>query len=179
MIAQKRIGEVLVWAVVAAALDQFTKWLILTQVMVPPRIIEITPFLNLRLGFNYGVSFGLGSDLLDSWPGALAGFKLAVALGLLVWAVRTGSRLERVGLALIAGGALGNAQDRWRQGAVTDFLDLHWRDWHWPTFNGADIAISIGVGLILLAALSDSGRARAADAPAQAETAPDTPGDRP
>ncbi|MGO4673618.1 signal peptidase II [Bosea sp. 2YAB26] len=54
---------------------------------------------------------------------------------------------------LLAGGALGNALDRWRQGAVTDFIDLHYQGWHWPTFNGADIAISAGVGLMLLAAL--------------------------
>ena len=179
MTTQKRIGEVFAWAIVAAALDQITKWLILTQVMVPPRVIEITPFLNLRLGFNYGVSFGLGSDLLDSWPGALAAFKLVVAVGLLVWAVRSRLRLERIGLALIAGGALGNAQDRWRQGAVTDFLDLHWREWHWPTFNGADIAISMGVGLILLAALGDHRRARAGTGPAQADVASGTLGDGP
>jgi signal peptidase II len=56
-------------------------------------------------------------------------------------------------LSLIAGGALGNALDRWRQGAVTDFIDLHWAGYHWPTFNGADIAISAGVSLILLASL--------------------------
>lgn len=149
----KRAGQVLLWATAAAVLDQLTKWLILTQVMVPPRVIELTPFLNLRLGFNYGVSFGLGGDWLDAWPGALAAFKLVVALGLLVWAVQSTSRLERVGLALIAGGALGNAQDRWRQGAVTDFIDLHWADWHWPTFNGADIFISLGVLLILMASL--------------------------
>ncbi|WP_244639042.1 signal peptidase II [Bosea sp. ANAM02] len=154
MTTTKRLGQVLFWATAAAALDQLTKWLILTKVMTPPRIIELTPFFNLRLGFNYGVSFGFGSDWLDAWPSGLAAFKLMVAVGLLVWAVRSHSRFERIGLALIAGGALGNAQDRWRQGAVTDFLDLHWGDWHWPTFNGADIAISSGVLLILMASLS-------------------------
>ena len=59
----------------------------------------------------------------------------------------------------MAGGAFGNALDRWRQGAVTDFLDLHWVDWHWPTFNGADIALSFGVALVLLAALPVKNRA--------------------
>ena len=58
----------------------------------------------------------------------------------------------------MAGGAFGNAIDRWRQGAVTDFLDLHWRVWHWPTFNGADIALTLGVVLILLAALPGMNR---------------------
>lgn len=145
--------RLLAWAGVALAADQITKWLILTKVMVPPRIIELTPFLNLTLGFNYGVSFGLGSEWLDAWPGALGLFKFVVAMGLLVWAARSETRLEQTGLALIAGGALGNAVDRWRQGAVTDFIDLHWAGYHWPTFNGADIAISIGVSLIVIVSL--------------------------
>ncbi len=152
--SQARItGRVLAWAGVALAADQITKWLILTKVMVPPRIIELTPFLNITLGFNYGVSFGLGSEWLEAWPGALGLFKFVVAMGLLVWATRSETKLEQIGLSLIAGGALGNATDRWRQGAVTDFIDLHWASYHWPTFNGADIAISIGVSLIVVASL--------------------------
>ena len=178
MTLQKRLGEVIGWAVAAAALDQLSKWLILTYVMAPPRVIEIAPFLNLRLGFNYGVSFGIGRDTLGAWPGMLAAFKVVVAIGLMVWAVRSRIRLERVGLALVAGGALGNAQDRWRQGAVTDFIDLHWGDWHWPTFNGADIAISAGVGLMLLAALADYRKARSEAASAQPNVSPGAQGDR-
>ena len=149
-----RIGHVAAWSAMAVLFDQTTKWLILTRVMDPPRVIEILPFFNLRLGFNYGVSFGLGSDWLEAWPGILALFKVVVACGLAIWAVRTSSRRERIGLSLNAGGAVGNALDRWRQGAVTDFLDLHWRGWHWPTFNGADIAITVGVLLILAASFS-------------------------
>lgn len=153
MTLARRLAEVGLWMLAAIALDQLSKWLILTQVMVPPRLIEITPFLNLRLGFNYGVSFGLGRDWLEDWPAVLALFKVVVGLGLAIWAVRSRLRPERLGLALIAGGAFGNALDRWRQGAVTDFIDLHWAGWHWPTFNGADIAISLGVALMLLATL--------------------------
>ncbi len=145
--------RVLAWSGAALAADQITKWLILTKIMVPPRIIELTPFLNMRLGFNYGVSFGLGSEWLDAWPGMLGLFKFVVAVGLLVWAARSETNLEQIGLSLIAGGALGNAMDRWRQGAVTDFIDLHWANYHWPTFNGADIAISIGVSLIIIVSL--------------------------
>lgn len=178
MTRQLRIGEVLGWVLAAAALDQLSKWLILTYVMAPPRVIEIAPFLNLRLGFNYGVSFGIGRDLLEAWPGLLAAFKVAVALALVIWAVRSQIRLERIGLGLIAGGALGNAQDRWRQGAVTDFIDLHWGDAHWPTFNGADIAISAGVGLMLLAALADYRRARSGAGVADTKVASGAPGDR-
>lgn len=153
MVQARMIRRVLAWAAFAMAADQATKWLILTKIMVPPRVIELTPFLNFRLGFNYGVSFGLGSEWLEAWPEALALLKLFAAVGLIVWAARSETRLEQVGLSLIAGGALGNALDRWRQGAVTDFIDLHWAGYHWPTFNGADIAISAGVSLILLASL--------------------------
>ncbi len=150
---QIRLGKALGVALLAAALDQLSKWAILTYVMAPPRVIEIAPFLNLRLGFNYGVSFGMFRDTLEAWPGLLAAFKLAVAIGLIVWAAKSSQGTERIGLGLIAGGALGNAQDRWRQGAVTDFIDLHWEGWHWPTFNGADIAISAGVVFMIWACL--------------------------
>ncbi len=176
---QIRVGEVLGWALAAAALDQFSKWVILTYVMAPPRVIEIAPFLNLRLGFNYGVSFGIGRDQLEAWPNMLAAFKVAVALGLIIWAVRSQIRLERTGLGLIAGGALGNAQDRWRQGAVTDFIDLHWDGWHWPTFNGADIAISAGVGLMLLAALAEYRRPRSDAGVVETKVVPSAQGDGP
>ncbi len=146
-------------ALTAAGLDQASKWLMLEIVLNPPEPIALAPFLNLRLGFNTGVSFGLFRDTLEAWPGPLGLFKFAAGFGLLVWATFAGHRLERIGLSLMAGGAFGNAIDRWRQGAVTDFLDLHWGDWHWPTFNGADIALTLGVVLILLAALPGMNRA--------------------
>jgi len=68
-------------------------------------------------------------------------------------AFRAQNALERAGFALVVGGALGNIIDRLRQGAVTDFLDFYWRDWHWPTFNVADICITLGAVLILFASL--------------------------
>lgn len=134
----------------AFALDFVTKWLILNVVMVPPRIIELTPFFSLTLGFNTGVSFGiLRAYFLD--PLILAGIKMVIVAGLLVWAMRTAKPLEAVSLGLIAGGAVGNAVDRMRQGAVTDFLDFHLAGWRWPTFNVADIMITIGVTLLITA----------------------------
>jgi signal peptidase II len=147
--------NMLVGLVMLAALvtDEASKWAILHLVMQPPRVIEILPVFNLTLGFNTGVSFGLFSDTLESWPGTLALAKLAIALGLMIWAIRSEALLERIGLSLIAGGALGNIIDRWRQGGVTDFLDVHWADWHFPTFNVADVAITFGVICILCEAL--------------------------
>ncbi len=137
----------------AFLVDQGSKWLILHHIMQPPQVIDLLPFLNLRLGFNTGVSFGLFQDVFDEWPLALAGAKLVIVGGLIIWAMLSEQAAERIGLSLIAGGALGNIVDRWRQGAVTDFLDLHWRGWHWPTFNMADVAITAGAALIMLSAI--------------------------
>ena len=131
--------------------DIGSKWAIQNLVMQPPRVIPILPVFNLTLGFNTGVSFGIGRDFFDAYPLVLALFKLCITAGLLVWAVLASLQIERIGLALISGGALGNAFDRWRQGAVTDFIDLHWAGWHWPTFNIADIGIVAGAGLLILA----------------------------
>jgi signal peptidase II len=156
-----KIAIVIATVAGAFAVDQAAKWMILNVVMVPPRVIEITPFFNLRLGFNTGVSFGMFKDVFEDWPGALTAFKLVVASGLILWALRTTMASERVGLSLIAGGALGNALDRHREGAVTDFLDLHWAGWHWPTFNLADVAITSGAGLLILASLLDKPSAQA------------------
>ena len=153
MTIARNVPGVLAVSAFAAGLDQASKWLMLAVVLDPPRVIELAPFLNLRLGFNTGISFGLFRDTLERWPEALGLFKFLVGLGLIIWAALSRHRLERIGLALIAGGAFGNAIDRWRQGAVTDFIDLHWGGWHWPTFNGADIAITLGVVLMLLASL--------------------------
>lgn len=161
----RRLSFAAAVALAAAGLDQASKWLMLEIVLNPPEPIALTPFLNLRLGFNTGVSFGLFRDTLEAWPGLLGLFKFAAGFGLLAWAAFAGHRLELIGLALMAGGAFGNALDRWRQGAVTDFLDLHWGDWHWPTFNGADIALTFGVVLMLLAALPMMNRTDAAKQP--------------
>ncbi len=142
-----------IWAgaalAIALAVDFATKWLIVNVVMVPPRTIEIVPFFNLTLGFNTGVSFGMLRDLFGEQPLLLAGITVVIAAGFFVWAVRAAKRVETVALGLIAGGAVGNVVDRVRHGGVTDFLDFHVGDWHWPAFNTADVMITIGVVLLI------------------------------
>lgn len=142
----------------AAALlfDVATKWLIINAVMVPPHTIEVTRYFNLTLGFNTGVSFGMFQDLFLERPLLLAGIKIVIAVGLVVWAMRTDRMIEAAALGLIAGGAAGNIVDRVHQGAVTDFLDFHVGNWHWPAFNMADVAISIGVALLVAGSLFSS-----------------------
>ncbi len=70
--------------------------------------------------------------------------------GLLLWAARLSDRVLATAAGTIAGGAVGNVVDRLRQGAVTDFLDLHALGWHWPTFNLADVLIVGGAAAIAL-----------------------------
>lgn len=133
--------------------DQLSKWAALEHLLNPPRVVEATPFLNFVLGFNTGVSFGLFGNDSPYGPWLLSVIALIIVALLIVWAVRSRSRAEVIAYGAIAGGALGNVVDRVRQGAVTDFLDLHAFGWHWPTFNIADVGITGGVGLLILAGL--------------------------
>jgi signal peptidase II len=113
----------------------------------------VIPGFNFALGFNEGASFGMMGNVMTGRPLLMAALTGLLTLVFAITAVRARGRLEQVGLALIVGGAVGNIVDRLRQGAVTDFLDLYWRTWHWPTFNGAGIAITLGALCILAASL--------------------------
>ncbi|MDR3518366.1 MAG: signal peptidase II [Azospirillaceae bacterium] len=137
-------------AALVVALDQLSKWALLTYVMAPPHTVAVTSFFNLVLAWNRGISFSLMPDGGGLGPYLLSGLALVIAAGLLVWL----RGIERVFLAaaigLVLGGAVGNVIDRLRFGAVTDFLDFHLFGWHWYAFNVADSGISVGVALILI-----------------------------
>lgn len=115
--------------------------------------IPVLPSFNLTLGFNEGASFGMMGGVMAGKPLLMAALTGALTFAFAVMALRVKHPFERAGFALVVGGAIGNIIDRLRQGAVTDFLDFYWRDWHWPTFNVADIAITVGAVLILVASL--------------------------
>lgn len=142
-------GLALFASFLVVGLDQASKWLMAAIVMDPPRVIPVTPFFNLVLGFNPGVSFGLLGDLGPWGPVALSGLTLAIVAFLVLWLWRTQDILEASALGLIIGGAVGNLIDRLRDGAVTDFLDFYVGQYHWPAFNLADTSISLGVAIIL------------------------------
>jgi signal peptidase II len=131
-------------------LDQLTKWAALYVLDLPDRPIVVTPFLNLVMVWNRGVSFGMLNSAGALAPWLLSGLALAVVIGLLVWLRRTEHWLNAIGIGLVIGGALGNVVDRLRYGAVVDFLDFHAAGYHWPAFNVADAAICIGAGVIVL-----------------------------
>jgi len=141
-------------AVVIVLLDQFTKWWILTSVMKPPQRIPITGFFDLVLVFNRGVSFGLLGGAPSWATAALIVFALLLSTALCIWMWRADSLLLGTALGLVVGGAIGNVIDRFLHGAVVDFLDFHVAGYHWPAFNVADSAITIGVVLLILDSLN-------------------------
>lgn len=115
--------------------------------------VPVLPVLNLALGFNRGVSFGMfAGDGAEGWW-TIVLLTLAIC-SVVAWLWHRSQQLsERIGYALILGGALGNLVDRISDGAVTDFIDLHAGDWHFPTFNLADVAITAGVILLLVSSI--------------------------
>ncbi len=136
-------------AAVALVLDQASKWVIEEFVMDPPRVIEVTGFFNLVLVHNTGVSFGLFGEQTAWKPWVLGALAFAISGALLYWLRREPERLLALAVGLIVGGAMGNVADRVRLGAVMDFLDLHLGTWHWPAFNLADSAITMGVAILV------------------------------
>ena len=141
-------------AVLVTALDQLSKWMILEIVMQPPRIIPVTPFFNLVLVWNRGVSFGFLGQQSSEWlPWLLTALALAIVVALVWWLRRVTSGLMVLAISLVVGGALGNVVDRLRFGAVVDFLDFHAAGVHWPAFNAADSAITVGAAIILYDAI--------------------------
>lgn len=138
-------------ALFVALFDQLTKWWVQTYVVVPPQaVVEVTYYFNLILKWNKGVTFGLLAHNAKWAPYAFTAVALIIVAFLLNWLMRAASVTVALGLGLVMGGAVGNIVDRLRYGAVVDFLDFHWQNHHWYTFNVADAAIVCGVGLLLL-----------------------------
>jgi len=150
-------GKMLRWLILSVLVlvaDQATKQWVLAALQ-PYEVIPVLPVLNLTLVFNEGAAF----SFLATASGWQRWFFIALAVVitavLVVWLARLKphERITAAGLSLVAGGAVGNLVDRLLYGHVVDFLDFYWRSWHWPAFNVADSAITIGVALLLLEAL--------------------------
>ncbi|WP_255448409.1 signal peptidase II [Telmatospirillum sp. J64-1] len=155
-----RLG--LACALVVLVLDQLTKfWAI--EALRPegvdhtpfwsPIRFEVTPFFNIVMTWNRGISFGIFNNGGDHNALILSLLSLAIVIGLLFWLRKAEGRLVPLALGLVIGGALGNVIDRARFGAVADFLDFHAFGYHWPAFNIADAGIVVGAGLLLVDAL--------------------------
>lgn len=148
-------------------LDQATKyWVLYGLDLINLALIRVTPFLDFAMTWNRGISYGWFQQetALGLW--ALFAFKIVASLALWVWLARATGRLQALAIALIIGGALGNAVDQARFGAVADFILLHLDTvngrFNWYVFNLADAAIVAGViGLLYESFIGE----RAAKAP--------------
>ena len=130
--------------------DQMTKWW--AQMSLPmAQAIKVTDFLNWFLIYNPGAAFSLLSQA-DGWQRWFFTVIGIVAAVVIIWLLQknTHDRPFCLALSLILGGAIGNVLDRLLYGAVVDFIDVHYDGWHWPAFNVADSAISIGATLIVI-----------------------------
>jgi signal peptidase II len=164
----------LIVAGASCLLDQASKlWLLYGLHLSSHRPISLTPFAELVLTWNPGISFGLLPQTGPIGPWALLGVKIAAVIFLWIWLARTTSRLTALALGLIIGGALGNAVDRllhyvdpvhW-PGGVMDFVLLHAEtagfSLRWYVFNFADVAIVAGVLTLLYESLWKGGAAKA------------------
>jgi len=140
-------------AAAVALVDQATKWTVVHWLETIGTRVTVTGFFDLVLVHNRGASFGLFQTDSPWGPWLLSGFSAVVVVALLVWMIRADEPLLTVALGLIAGGAAGNLIDRLVHGHVIDFLDFHAGGYHWPAFNAADSAITIGVVLLLYGSL--------------------------
>ena len=133
-------------------LDQLSKWFAASHMQVY-QTIYVLPVFNIALFHNTGAAF----SMLAGQPGWQRWFfvvlALVIAALITTWLVRmpaSSTRWMAAGLALVAGGAVGNVWDRLALGYVVDFLQFHWHDWFFPAFNVADSAITVGAIMLVL-----------------------------
>jgi len=137
-------------SLLAVILDQASK-LAIAGTMRLYESIEIIPFFKLTYVHNPGAAFSFLSEAGGWQRWFFAGLALVISVAIAVWLTRLKEHetLLAVALALILGGAVGNLIDRLAYGYVIDFLDVYYGTWHWPAFNIADSAITVGVMLML------------------------------
>ena len=132
-------------------LDQITKYLVLNYMLNSFSEISIFPFLNITLVFNSGVAFGILQNFGQNLPFILTSLGFFLGICIVIWSLY--NKKHYTAMALISGGAFGNAIDRFRLGVVIDYIDVFWKNLHWPAFNIADISICIGALIFLYSEL--------------------------
>lgn len=138
-------------SVVVLLLDQCTK-LLADAMLVLHQQVTLIPYLALFKAYNPGAAFSFLSEASGWQRWFFVVLAVVVIVILLVWLLRlsTEEKSTSLALALILGGAAGNLIDRLVYGYVIDFIDVYYGSWHWPAFNVADAAISVGAFLLLL-----------------------------
>ena len=142
----------LLWiSVVVVVLDQLSKFWMLAS-FDEYEVLTVWPVFNLTLVFNTGAAFSFLSDAGGWQRWFFVAIGVVVSAVMVVWLgkLQARERLTAYGLAFVIGGAIGNLIDRVWLGKVVDFLQWHWQDWYWPSFNLADSAITLGVVLLLI-----------------------------
>ncbi len=169
------IGRFIAWMVVAAVIviaDQATKWAIVEWVPLYDRV-PINDFVNLTHQKNTGAAFSFLANAggWQRWFFIVLASLVSVVIAVWIWRIRKeGPIVLSIGLSLVLGGAVGNLIDRVRLGHVTDFIQVWFGSWAFPSFNVADAGISVGAALLIIDALFFSGReAVAADPSVDAE----------
>ena len=137
-------------ALLILLIDQLTKWLIVGQFALGDGRV-VTSFFNLVRAHNTGAAFSFLAQAGGWQRWMFTGIGVA-ASALMIWMLRAhpGQKLFGFAIACILGGAIGNVIDRLVHGYVVDFLDFHWAGWHFPAFNAADSAITLGAACLLL-----------------------------
>ena len=151
------------WMVVALAIigvDQLTKWAIVEWVPLYDRV-PLNSFINLTHQKNTGAAFSFLANAggWQRWFFVVLATVVSGVIAVWIWRIRKdGQALLSIGLALVLGGAVGNLIDRIRFGHVTDFIQVWFGGWAFPSFNVADAGISVGAALLIIDALFLSGR---------------------
>jgi signal peptidase II len=140
----------LAWALVVLIVDQFTKVLILGYYQLGDST-PVTSFFNVVRVHNTGAAFSFLANAGGWQRWLFTGIGVVAAL-LILWMLKShpGQKLFAFAMASILGGAIGNVLDRIFYGYVVDFLDFHWKGWHFPAFNVADSAITLGAICLIL-----------------------------
>jgi len=160
---QGRLPYVLLVAA-TLAFDRWTKALIQKRFDLNASMSVIDGFFNITYVRNTGVAFGIFSSISSPAKSVLLSvFTACAAVVVITFSVRTPAhnRLLQIALSLVLGGALGNLYDRLAYGYVVDFLELYAGSYHWPSFNVADTAISIGVALLAIEIIRNEAPSRA------------------
>jgi signal peptidase II len=141
----------LAFAALLVMLDQASKLAVL-RLLEPHQTIPVVPGFNLTLAFNRGASFSFLADAGGWQRWLFSGIALAASVIIVILLRRTppAERLNGLGLSLVLSGAVGNLIDRLWLGHVVDFFDVYYRAWHFPAFNIADSAITVGAALLVL-----------------------------
>ena len=153
-----RVARVVAIAGVVVVLDQVVKLIVLDRLTPGLPVVVVEGLVALTLVMNPGLAFGLLAGVPTGWRwvvGLLSLLALGVLLRVALRILPSGGWREQSAIGLIFGGAVGNLIDRARFGAVVDFVDVHWRGWHWPAFNVADSAITIGVALLAMRLITE------------------------